>query len=94
MRKDDAYSSDLTAEKAKEVFGRLGRRAAEAKDASGSTKFWIKNGVLTKFEWTVKGTIAVGEDKKESNLSRTVTINVKDVGSTKLTLPTEATSKL
>ena len=66
-------------------------RRGDGGQVSGYTK---RPGLKLQFIRIVKGTIAVGEDKKESNLSRTVTINVKDVGSTKLTLPTEATSKL
>jgi len=41
---DGVYSGDLTAEGAKELFGRLGRRAAAAKEAKGSVKFWVKDG--------------------------------------------------
>jgi hypothetical protein len=91
---DGAYSGDLTAEGAKELFGRLGRRAAASQDAKGSVKFWIKGGLLTKYEFNLKGKMTVGDEKKEVDLSRTVTIEIKDVGSTKLTLPEEATKKL
>lgn len=91
---DGVYSGDLTAEGAKELFGRLGRRAAAAQDAKGSVKFWVKDGQLTKYEFTLKGKMTTGEDKKEVDLSRTVTIEIKDVGSTKLNLPEEATKKL
>jgi hypothetical protein len=91
---DGSYASELTAEGAKELFGRLGRRAAEATEAQGSGKFWVKEGVLTKFESTVKGKFTTGEEKKEVSLSRTVTVELKDIGSTKLTIPEEARSKL
>ena len=91
---DGVYSGDLTAEGAKELFGRLGRRAAESKDAKGSVKFWVKDGLLTKYEFTLKGKITAGEEKKEVDLTRTVTVEFKDVGSTKLTVPEEATKKL
>ena len=91
---DGLYSSELTAAGAKELFGRLGKRAAEAPEAKGSVKFWIKDGLLTKYEFSVKGTITVGGDKREVNLSRTVVIEFKDVGSTKVTLPDEARKKL
>jgi len=57
-------------------------------------KFWIKGGLLTKYEFNLKGKMTVGDEKKEVDLSRTVTIEIKDVGSTKLTLPEEATKKL
>jgi len=91
---DGVYSGDLTAEGAKALFGRLGRRAAEAQQAKGSVKFWIKGGLLTKYEYNLKGKMTVGEEKKEVDVSRTVTVEFKDVGSTKLTLPEGATKKL
>jgi hypothetical protein len=91
---DEAYSGDLTAEAAKELFGQLGRRAAESTDANGSIKFWTKDGVLSKYELSLKGKFTVGEDKREVDLSRTVTVEIKDVGSTKVTLPDEVKKKL
>jgi len=91
---DGSYTSELTAEGAKEIFGRLGRRAAEATESSGTAKYWVTDGALKKFESTVKGKFTAGEDKKEVNLSRTVSVEIKDVGSTKVNIPAEATSKL
>ena len=70
---DGLYSAELTAAGAKELFGKLGKRAAAAEGAKGAVKVWIKNGVLAKYEFHVKGTITVGSDKREVNLSRTVT---------------------
>jgi len=91
---DGVYSGDLTAEGAKELFGRLGKRAAAAQEAKGSVKFWVKGGLLTKYEFNVKGKMTVGEDKKAVDVSRTITVEIKDVGSTKVSLPEEATKKL
>ena len=91
---DGVYSGDLTAEGAKELFGRLGRRAAEAKETKGSVKFWIKDGLLTKYEFNLKGKMTVGDDKREVDVSRTVTVEIKEVGSTKVSLPEAATKKL
>jgi hypothetical protein len=91
---DGVYSGELTADGAKELFGRLGRRAAAAQGAKGSVKFWVKGGLLTKYEFSLKGKMTVGEDKREVDVSRTITVEFKDVGTTKLTLPEEATKKL
>ena len=88
------YSGDLTAEGAKELFGKLGKRAAEAEKAQGSIQFWVKDGLLTKYEYTLKGKITVGADKKEVDLSRTVTVEFKEVGTTQVTLPEELKKKL
>jgi len=91
---DGAYSGDLAADAAKELFSLLGRRAAEAPVAKGSAKFWVKDGLLTKYEFKVRGKITVGEDKREVDISRTTTVEIKDIGSTKITLPEGAKKKL
>ena len=96
LKKEPAglYSGELSSEGAKELFRKLGRRAAEAQEAKGSVKFWVKDGLLTKYEYNVKGKITVGADKREVDISRTVTVEIQDVGSTKITLPEEARKKL
>jgi len=91
---DGAYSGDMTAEAAKQLFALLGRRAAEAPEAKGSMKFWIKDGRLAKYEFTVGGKIVTGEEKRETSLSRATTVEIKDVGSTKVSLPEDAKKKL
>jgi hypothetical protein len=90
---DGLYAGDLTADGAKELFSQLGRRAAEATSAKGSVKFWVKDGLLSKYEVNVQGKITVGGDKKEVDLSRTTTVEVKEVGSTKISLPDEIRKK-
>jgi hypothetical protein len=91
---EGAYSGELAADAAKELFSLLGRRAAEAPSAKGSTKFWVKDGRLTKYEFNVRGKITVGEDKREVDVSRTTTVEIKDIGSTTITLPDDARKKL
>ena len=61
-------------------------------NAKGSVKFWIKDGVLTKYVLKVSGTrTRNGED---TDVERTTTVEIKDVGTTKITVPDEAKSKL
>lgn len=91
---DGVYSSDLDGAAAKEMFALLGRRAAEAPEAKGSVKFWVKDGRLAKYEFSVRGKITAGEDKREVDLSRTTTVEIKEVGSTKVSLPEDAKKKL
>ena len=55
--------------------------------------FWVKDGELTKYEHNVQGKI-VGRDDQEFPINRTTTIEIKDVGKTKLALPDEAKKKL
>jgi hypothetical protein len=91
---EGVYASDLDGTAAKEMFALLGRRAAEAPEAKGTVKFWVKDGQLAKYEFVVRGKITVGEEKKEVDLSRTTTVEIKEVGSTKVSLPEDAKKKL
>jgi hypothetical protein len=91
---DDAYVGDLTQEGVKELLS-FGRRpnpdSPGARDVSGAVKFWIKDGVLSKYEYQIKGTVKVGDN--DFNMDRTSTIEIKDVDSTKIDVPEEAKSK-
>jgi len=91
---DGTYAGELEAALAKALFAVLGRRAAAAPEAKGTVKFWVKDGQLAKFEHVVRGKITVGEDKKEVEISRTLTVEIKDAGSTKISLPETAMKKL
>jgi hypothetical protein len=91
---DGLYTGELAPEAARELFHLLGRRAAEATEAQGSVKFWIKEGQLSKYEFVVQGKITVGEDKREVDLRRTTTVEIKEVGATKVSFPDEAKKKL
>ncbi len=93
---DGAISGDLTEDGAKEylTFGRRpGGNAPAPKEAKGSVKFWIKDGELTKYEFNVQGTV-VGRDDQEFKTDRTTTVEIKDAGKTKLSLPEDAKKKL
>jgi hypothetical protein len=94
----DAYVSDLSEGAAKALLsmrrrgGPGGGAAPEIADAKGSVKFWIKDGVLAKYELKVSGKMSInGEDR---DMSRTTTVEVKDVGTTKIEVPDGAKKKL
>lgn len=92
---DGLYSGDMKPDAAKELFALLGRRAAEAPEAKGSMKFWIKDGALSKYDFVVRGKIMVGgEEKREVEISRSTTVEIKNVGSTTVSLPEDAKKKL
>jgi len=91
---DGRYAGDMTPEAAKELFGQLGKRAAEAPEAKGVMSFQVKDGILNGYQYKVSGKITAGEDKREVDISRTVTVEIKDIGSTKVTLPEEAKKKV
>ncbi len=91
---DGSFTSDLDAAWSKEMFALLGRRAAEAPTAQGVAKFWVKDGRLSKYEFVIRGKITTGKDKEETEISRTTTVEIKDVGTTKVGLPEDAKKKL
>ena len=91
---DGACSGDFTDEGVKDLLTRWGRRtAAEFKDTKGSAKFWIKDGVLSKYEYRVQGAYT-RDSGEEVKIDRTTTVEIKDVGTTKVTVPEEARKKL
>ncbi len=91
----DVYAGDLTEAGAKEMLsfgGRRGGNAPEPKNAKGSAKFWVKDGQLAKFESKLSGTVNFnGEDR---DMDRTTTVQIKDVGTTKIEVPEPAQKKL
>lgn len=93
---EGAVSGDLTEAGAKTFLTFGGRRqnadAPGPKDAKGSVKFWVKDGELTKYEYNVQGKIT-GREDNEITINRTTTVEIKDAGKTKLTLPEEAKKK-
>lgn len=94
---DGLFSGDLTAEGVKSLltrFRRGGQQAPEVSGAKGWVKFWIKDGVLTKYQYNTQGTMTVGQDQREMEINRTTTIEFKDIGATKVTVPDEAKKKV
>lgn len=95
LKKDgDALTGDLTEEEAKNLmrFRRAGGDGPTISNAKGAAKFWIKDGVLTKYEFKVSGKMDFNGN--EIDLDRTTTIEVKDVGTTKVEVPEGAKKKL
>lgn len=94
-KEDDVYSGELTEAGAKELLA-LGRRrgadAPEPKNAKGSVKFWIKDGVLSKYELKQSGTVTIGDNERD--IDGTTTTEIKEVGSTKIEVPEVAKKKL
>jgi hypothetical protein len=91
---DGQYTGDLTEDGAKELLSLRRRPDAPApKEAKGSVKFWVKDGVLVKWETNVQGKVT-GRDDQEISVNRTTTVEVKEVGSTKVSVPEEARKKL
>lgn len=94
---EGAISGELSEGAAKELLERGARRREgqeppKIANAKGSLKFWIQNGVLSKYELNIRGKVTTGD--KESEVNRTATVEIKDAGSTKLEIPAEAKQKM
>jgi len=88
LKKDgDVYSGNLTEEGAKTQF-----RMGNTKDAKGSVKFWLKDGVLSKYEVKVTGKVDFNGDERA--VDRATTTEIKEVGTTKIIVPEAAKKKL
>jgi len=96
LKKDgELYSSDLTEEGAKVLLTwrpQSGGDGPKVSGAQGSVKFWLKDGALTKYEFKLKGTVSFNGNDFEND--RTTTVEIKDVGTTKMNIPEEAKKKL
>jgi len=96
---DDAVAGTLSEDAAKELmtFGGRGRggnanaNAPTISNAKGTVKFWTKDGVLSKFQYTVQGTM--NRNGNDTEVNRTTTVEITGVGSTKIDAPAEAKSK-
>jgi hypothetical protein len=90
----DVLSGDLSEEGAKQMlmFRRGGSDGPTVTNPKGSAKFWMKDGVLSKYEFHVEGTVSFNGNDREVN--RTTTVEIKDVGTTKVQVPDEAKKKL
>ena len=88
LKKDgEAFASDLTEEGAKKQF-----RWGNVANPKGSVKFWLKEGLLTKLQFKLTG--KVDFNGNEIDVDRDTTIEIKDVGTTKVELPEAAMKKL
>ena len=88
LKKDgDVYSGDLTEQGAKAQF-----RFGNVSNPKGSVKFWLKDGALVKLQFQVIG--KVDFNGNEFDVDRTWMIEVKDVGTTKVSVPEEAKKKV
>jgi hypothetical protein len=95
----DAFSGQLTEEGAKSLatmgFGRRGgggNRPAPT-DLKASVKFWVKDGLLSKYESKVSGK-RPNRDGDIQEFERTTTVEISNVGATKVSVPDEAKKKL
>jgi hypothetical protein len=89
---DGAIGGDLTEEAVKEwmTFGRGGQNGP--KNAKGSIKIWMKDGAVSKMEVKTSGTLS--RNGEDFQMASTRTVEIKDVGTTKVEVPEDAKKKL
>lgn len=91
----EGFAGQLTEDGAKKnlTFGRRGgANAPEVSNAKGDVKFMVKDGVLTGYELHVTGSVSFNGNDRD--VDRTTTVQIMDVGSTKVDVPDDAKKKL
>lgn len=94
-KEGDLYSGSLTEDGVKALLTfrrRAGGEGPSVSNPQGAVKFWLKDGVLTKYEFKVKGTVSFNGNEMEND--RTTTVEIKEVGTTKIDVPEGAKQKL
>ncbi|HEX5221880.1 MAG TPA: hypothetical protein VFZ59_20110 [Verrucomicrobiae bacterium] len=86
-KEGDAIASEMTEEGAKKQF-----RWGNVTNPKGSVKFWLKEGQLAKLQFKLTGKIDFNGN--EIDVDRDTTIEIKDVGTTKVEIPEAAMKKL
>jgi hypothetical protein len=95
---DGSLAGDFTSEGATDMMTFGPRHPAgdtgfpPPKNAKGSVKFWIKDGTLTKFETHLHGIMTFGDNENEMDETRTV--EIQNVGTTKIEIPADAKKPL
>jgi hypothetical protein len=69
-----------------------GDNAPTVTDPKGSVKFWVKGGQLTKYQFHVQGNVSFNGNDRD--VDRTTTVEIKDVGTTKIQVSDDARKKL
>jgi hypothetical protein len=97
----DVYSGDMTADGAKTMLmmrrrggggGPGGGEPPTVSDAKGTVKYWVTDGVLTKYEFHVTGTVSFNGN--DNQMDRDTTVVISNIGSTTVDLPDDAKKKL
>jgi hypothetical protein len=96
-KEGEAIVGDLTEDGAKTLMrmrrgGGGGGEGPAISNAKGTVKFWIKDGVLSKYEFKVTGKMDF--QGNEIDVDRATTVEIKDVGTTKVEVPEDAKKKL
>jgi len=92
-----AYAGELTSEGVRNLLlsrSRVEFLARASPGAKGIAKFWLKNGMLAKYEVNLQGKILLTDHQQEFPINRTTTVEISRIGSTQVQVPEEAKRKL
>ena len=89
----DAYIGDLAEDGVRSHLfaGRRRGNGPRISDGKGSVTFWIKDGILSKFTYSIQGKVRFNGG--DMDLGRTTTVEIKEVGTTKLWIPEAASER-
>jgi hypothetical protein len=96
-KKNGVFSANLKPDGVRDIL--LTRRVAATQTArpvnpKGSVKFWTKDGALSKYEYTIQGKFVSDPPSQSLDINLTTTVEIKDVGTTRVQVPEEAKKKL
>jgi hypothetical protein len=86
-----AYAAKLSEEQVKSIltsFRPGANQLVQVKSPKGEAKFWLKDGAMAKVQYQLSGIMTFND--QERDVSRTTTVEFKDVGNTRVELPAEA----
>jgi len=89
--KPDVYFAELTEEGVKENVPRFG---VEVSNPDGSVKFWVKDGMLVKYNYAVRAKVRFIRQNRQVDYDRTTTVEIKDAGTTHVELPKQVLAKI
>ncbi len=92
----DILSGTLSETAAKLLLVHAGQKEITPLKAGGTFRFWVRAGVLDKYEVKLEGTLAIQTrgDRHEVEVHQTALTEIKNVGTTKFEVPEDAKKKL
>lgn len=91
----NGISGELSEDGAKNLLAfrrRAGGNPPNVANAKGAVTFWLADKKLTKYQYHVSGTVSFNGNDRD--VDRTTTVEIKDIGTTKVEVPDEAKKKL
>jgi hypothetical protein len=89
--KEGVYHGKLSDEGVKQNVPQFG---VEVSNTDGSVKFWVRDGMLVKYAYTVRAKVKFVRQQREVDYDRTTTVEIEDAGSTKVEVSPDALAKL